>query len=64
MSMEGHSLDLSKLSINMTWLKVRNRTRIKFWKDSWWGDQPLCFQFPVLYRLVQAKKILSFQFFD
>jgi hypothetical protein len=31
--------------------KVGDGTRIKFWKDSWCGDQPLQTRFPELFRL-------------
>ena len=32
--------------------------RICFWEDLWWGDQPLGFQYPRLFRVVTDKNIL------
>ena len=31
--------------------------RIRFWEDLWWGDQPLGFQYPSLFRVVTDKNI-------
>ena len=32
-----------------------NRQRVKFWKDSWCGDSPLCVSFPTSFALVLVK---------
>ena len=32
--------------------------RIRFWEDLWWGDQPLCVQFPSLFRVTTTKNYL------
>ena len=34
---------------------VGNGRRIKFWKDIWCGDEPLCVSFPSLYALAVFK---------
>ena len=36
---------------------VGDGERIHFWEDFWWGDQPLGFQYPRLFRVVTAKNI-------
>ena len=33
---------------------VGDGTRIKFWHDSWCGDQPLWVQFPELFRIARV----------
>ena len=37
---------------------VGDEERIRFWEDSWWGDQPLESQYPRLFRVVTDKNIL------
>ena len=32
-------------------------TKIRFWEDLWWGDQPLCSQFPRLFRVTTTKNL-------
>ena len=39
---------------------VGDRERICFWEDLWWGDQPLGFQYPRLFRVVTIKNILIY----
>ena len=34
------------------------------WEDLWWGDQPLGFQYPRLFRVVTAKNILISSILD
>ena len=34
---------------------VGDGTKICFWDDLWWGDQPLCLQFPKLFRVSTTK---------
>ena len=36
---------------------VGDGERIRFWEDLWWGDQPLGFQYPRLFRVVTDKNI-------
>ena len=36
---------------------VGDGERIRFWEDLWWGDQPLGFQYPSLFRVVTDKNI-------
>ena len=36
---------------------VGDGKRIRFWEDLWWGDQPLGFQYPRLFRIVTDKNI-------
>ena len=31
--------------------------RIYFWEDLWWGDQPLCCQFPRFFRVIIKKNL-------
>ncbi|KAL6327159.1 hypothetical protein AAG906_015198 [Vitis piasezkii] len=38
-------------------LVVGNGERIRFWEDLWRGNQPLCSQFPGLYRVVYVKNL-------
>ena len=38
-------------------LVVGNAERIHFWEDLWWGTQPLCSQFPRLYRVISMKNL-------
>ena len=40
-----------------TWLVVGDGTRIRLWEDLWSGDQPLCSQFPGLFRIVTVKNL-------
>ena len=42
------SQELSKFTLFV----VGDRERIWFWEDLWWGDQPLGFQYPRLFRVV------------
>ena len=38
-------------------------TKICFWRDLWWGDQPLCLQFLRLFRVITTKNLfVSFVF--
>ena len=39
-------------------LVVRNGERIRFWEDLWWGNQPLCSQFPGLYKVISVKNLI------
>ena len=32
-----------------------NGSKIRFWEDLWWEDQPLCLQFPSLFRVTTTK---------
>ena len=34
---------------------LRDGRKIRFWKDSWCGSQPLCVAFPVLYSIAANK---------
>ena len=36
---------------------VGNGERIRFWEDLWWSDQPLCSQFPSLYKVIFVKNL-------
>ena len=36
---------------------VGDGDRIRFWENLWWGDQPLGFQYPRLFRVVTDKNI-------
>ena len=33
---------------------VENGRRVKFWRDVWCGDTPLCFSFPSLFALATS----------
>ena len=35
--------------------QVGNGRRVKFWKDKWCGDKPLCESFPSLYSIFLSK---------
>ena len=35
---------------------VGNGRRVKFWRDRWCGDEPLCVSFPSLFALARSKK--------
>jgi hypothetical protein len=34
---------------------LKNGEQIRFWEDKWLGNQPLMFQYPSLYQIVQHK---------
>ena len=36
--------------------EVGNERRVKFWKDRWYGDEPLCMTFLSLFALASSKK--------
>ena len=36
---------------------VGDRERIHFWEDLWQGNQPLCSQFPHLYKAITTKNL-------
>ena len=40
---------------NRLFFVVGNGQRVKFWKDRWCGDEPLCVYFPTLFALVVFK---------
>ena len=35
---------------------VGNGKRVKFWKDKWCGDTPLCHSFPSLFAISSSKE--------
>ena len=35
---------------------VGNGRRVRFWKDSWCGDETLCYTFPSLFALAVSKE--------
>lgn len=39
-----------------TSFSVGNRRRVKFWRDKWCGDEPLCVSFPSLLALASSKE--------
>ncbi|CBI24109.3 hypothetical protein VitviT2T_017099 [Vitis vinifera] len=51
-------------AIRLLWELVSSRTlfvvgygrRVKFWRDRWWGDEPLCMSFPSLFALASSKE--------
>ena len=45
------------LFIHHTRLVVENREKIRFWEDLWLGDQPLCAQYPDLYRVIPSRNL-------
>nr|CAN70867.1 hypothetical protein VITISV_027610 [Vitis vinifera] len=60
---EAHGLGLWK-GIRMNWELVSNRLvfivgngrRVRFWRDKWCGDSPLCSSFPSLFALTDDKE--------
>ena len=36
---------------------VGNGEIIRFWEDIWWGNQPLCAQYPDLYRVTSIRNL-------
>ena len=36
---------------------VGNGKRVKFWKDKWCGDSPLCHSFPSLFSISSSKEV-------
>ncbi|RVW35300.1 putative ribonuclease H protein [Vitis vinifera] len=60
---EAHGLGLWK-GIRMNWELVSNRLvfivgngrRVRFWRDKWCGDSPLCSSFPSLFALTNDKE--------
>ena len=34
---------------------VGEKEKIYFWEDLWWENQPLCYKFPNLYRVITLK---------
>ena len=45
----------SLLSNNIVF-SVGNGRRVRFWKDSWCGDETLCYTFPSLFALAVSKE--------
>ena len=45
------------LFIHHTLLMVGNGERVRFWEDLWLGDQPLCAQYPDLYRVIPLNNL-------
>ncbi|RVW38066.1 putative ribonuclease H protein [Vitis vinifera] len=43
---------------------VGNGRRVKFWKDIWWGNLPLCNSFPSLYAFASSKEAWVEEFWD
>ena len=51
-------------AIRLLWEIVSSRTlfvvgngrRVKFWRDRWCGDEPLCLSFPSLFTLASSKE--------
>ena len=43
---------------------VGNGRRVKFWKDLWWGNVPLCNSFPSLYAFASSKEAWVEEFWD
>ena len=41
---------------SMTSFAVDNRRRVKFWKDRWCSEEPLCEIFPSLFALFDSKE--------
>ena len=65
LQLNGHIVVLGRLSHksfrifpSILSLWQGDRERICFWEDLWWGDQPLGFQYPRLFRVVIIKNIL------
>jgi len=38
-------------------IELQNGENMRFWQDSWLGDQPICAKFPILYELSEVKNI-------
>ena len=55
--LEGYCPSLSRF-FKYTRFVIGDGERICFWEDLWWGDQPLGFQYPRLFRVVTDKNIL------
>ena len=36
---------------------IGNGQRVRFWKDKWCGDFPLCVSFPSLFALFDSKEV-------
>ena len=34
---------------------VENRRRVRFWKDMWCRQEPLCISFPLLFAITDSK---------
>ena len=54
--LEGYCPSLSRF-FKYTRFVVGDGDRIRFWENLWWGDQPLGFQYPRLFRIVTDKNI-------
>ena len=48
----------------MVGFKVGNGRRIKFWKDAWCSDEPLCESFPILFALSDKKEAWVADFWE
>ena len=53
--MESHKEELRSLSGSISFL-VCNGWRVRFWKDKWYGDKPVCVTFPSLFTLTVSKE--------
>ena len=53
--MEGYKA-LWELVSSITLFVMGNGRRVKFWRDRWYGDEPLYVSFPSLFTLTSSKK--------
>ena len=53
--MEGYKA-LWELVSSITLFVMGNGRRVKFWRDKWCGDEPLCVSFPSLLTLASSKE--------
>ncbi|KAL6334735.1 hypothetical protein AAG906_021394 [Vitis piasezkii] len=44
------------LSCRVSFL-VGDSRRVRFWKDKWYGDEPLCISFPSLFVVASSKEV-------
>lgn len=44
-------------NIYLSWRKmaIDDGKQTDFWRDTWWGDLPLCDQFPQLYEICNTQ---------
>ena len=44
--------------------EIREENRIRFWKDTWCGELPLCVTFPTLYNVAGTRKAMVDEVWD
>ena len=60
---KGIRMDRELVSDRMVFI-VSNGRRVRFWRDGWCGDSPLCMSFPSLFDLTVEKEVWVIDIWD